>query len=160
MTNNDNRRITEAIESIEPSDGAKERMLANIREKAAAQAASPAITPEASHRAVQPAQKQSRHRSGKTVWVRWVALAACFALIVTAVVIRGGKPGTAVSRSNINGKGSAEKDTAVYHDGVIGGRPAKAETDDIRAARRCPSRRMRPLRLWNRGGGMTILTPR
>ena len=132
MTNNDNRRITEAIESIEPSDGAKERMLANIREKAAAQAASPAITPEASHRAVQPAQKQSRHRSGKTVWVRWVALAACFALIVTAVVIRGGKPGAAVSRSNINGKGSAEKDTAVYHDGVIGGRPAEAETDDIR----------------------------
>lgn len=97
MMNNDDRRIRDAIDSIEPSDGAEARMLANIRKKAEAQA-------------VSSDQKRSQGTARKTVWIKWAAMAACFVLIVTAVVIRSGR--------------SAVPTAPVYHDGVIGERPA------------------------------------
>ena len=97
MMNNDDRRIRDAIDSIEPSDGAEARMLANIRKKAEAQA-------------VSSDQKRSRGTARKTVWIKWAAMAACFVLIVTAVVIRNDRP--------------AVPTAPVYHDGVIGERPA------------------------------------
>ena len=117
--NDDNRQIKQALESIEPSDSAKDRMLANIRKKAEAQTASSVIMPKTDYNA-EPSDHKKKRSARKTVWVKWVALAACFALIVTAVVIHGNKP--------------AAPATAVYHDGIIGEKPAEKDswhrTDD------------------------------
>ena len=111
--NDDNSRIREAIESIEPSDSVKERMLVNIKKKAEAQAALSAITPKTNHGEAHYDQKHIRGTARKAAWRKWAALAACFALIVIAVVIHSSKPGTSI--------------TPVYHDGVIGERPVEKD---------------------------------
>lgn len=74
MNENRDALIRETIDRIEPSDGARERMLANIRQKAAAQET--------------PAQPEA----GKVLPFRRAAkwalpLAACFAITVIGVIV-------------------------------------------------------------------------
>ena len=73
MSEQEKNPVRAELERIEPSDGAKDRMLQNIRRKAAEQAA-PA------------ARETANHNSGKRI-LRWaLPLAACLALAVFAAV--------------------------------------------------------------------------
>ena len=67
-------KIVESIDAIKPSDTAKERMLSNIRRKTEAQKK----TTKSSER------KPEARRMG---WVKWVAVAACFAIIISVSVL-------------------------------------------------------------------------
>ena len=139
MKNRKNRRMIESMDSIEPSDEVKDRMLANIRKKEEALAAQTA-----------PEQARETAPAGrKRIWTRWIAAAACFALIVAAVsvpafrafhksnsndlpsggdptpVLQGetGRPAGETGLPPIPG-GYKDGVTGGYKDGVIGERPA------------------------------------
>lgn len=60
--NDDRERIRKAIDSIEPEEGARERMLAGIKSKAKAE--------------------EQRRRMVRSRSLRWLAAAACFCLVV------------------------------------------------------------------------------
>lgn len=74
MNNNKNDRIVESINSIDPSDTTKKRMLSNIRRKAEVQVKT----------AKSSEMKPETRRMG---WVKWVAAAACFAIIMSVSVL-------------------------------------------------------------------------
>jgi hypothetical protein len=85
---NENRdeRIQESINGIEPADGARERMLANIRRKAAEQALREDMAPE------QPEKAKLLPFKRITKWA--LPIAACFAIAVigAAVILNPSKP--------------------------------------------------------------------
>lgn len=68
------KNIRAALEKIEPADGAQERMYQNILKKSAMPQAAP-------------------KKAGKTVWLRYAALAACLVLVCMAgfFALRGEK---------------------------------------------------------------------
>ena len=76
MNENKDERIRDALDSIEPAAGAKERMLNNIKKKAAAQQEAPVTS--------QPQQKAKVISFTKiTKWV--LPVAACFALLIVGI---------------------------------------------------------------------------
>ena len=141
MTNRKNRRIVEMVDSVEPSDEIKERMLANIKKKEEARAASPENAPKPEH-AAPTEQKPIRAASGKKIWMRWTAVAACLALIVAAAAVPAfrafhknsglpiGDPGAATSAiqketDRLTDDPGLPSIPGAYNDGVIGARPAE-----------------------------------
>lgn len=76
MNENKDERIRDALDSIDPAAGAKERMLNNIKKKAAAQQEAPVTS--------QPQQKSKVISFTKiTKWV--LPVAACFALLIVGI---------------------------------------------------------------------------
>lgn len=97
MNETNNNRIRESLELIEPAEGAKERMLANIRRKAAEQAsnsevlsAAPAVSEESREKTIIAGTTGDENRGAirkLSVLRRWsVAAAACLALAILGAV--------------------------------------------------------------------------
>ncbi len=81
MSENEKKRIKDAIDSIEPAEGAKERMLANIMAKAAEQ-----TKKESSPENANMEQKTSVIKFNRIM--RWVLpLAACCALVLIGGIV-------------------------------------------------------------------------
>ncbi|MCR5584774.1 MAG: hypothetical protein K6F63_04985 [Lachnospiraceae bacterium] len=100
MSDNNDKRIKEALESIEPAEGAKERMLANIKRKAAEQSetAREINSPEKMNmeenikNVTVNASKESSENTVKVARinriVRWAApLAACLVLVLAGSLV-------------------------------------------------------------------------
>ena len=104
MIDNKEDRIRESIDQIEPAAGAKERMLENIRRKAAAQAELPKETEIKTSQSAEISRvnEEKPKRAGKTAkssgtaWLlRWaLPIAACLCLLTLGVLklLPGKKP--------------------------------------------------------------------
>ena len=91
--------IRKAFDEIEPEEGARERMYANILKKAAAQGERKEEQKEARQGAWEPVTelKPAPQKHRPAAWRRWGGLAACLALVLalSAVlprVVNGGQP--------------------------------------------------------------------
>ena len=82
MPNREDELLREAIDGIEPSEGAKERMLANIKRKAA----SAANETEPVRAEQQPASEPAEEKSGKKSFSRiirlWIPVAAAVIVLI------------------------------------------------------------------------------
>ncbi len=101
MNNNKNDRVVESINSIDPFDTTKKRMLSNIRRKAEMQAKT----------AKSSEMKPETRRMG---WVKWVAVAACFAIIMGVMImpgmLKGNDPDVTPNSQVIDNKTTSEPD--------------------------------------------------
>ncbi len=91
METEDRNKIRNAVDALEPPEGAKERMLARVYEKAAAQGREE-VQAAAAPQGKEEVQAVPAPRSFNKRVMRWaLPVAACFVMVIAGVIIKNGR---------------------------------------------------------------------